>query len=245
MLCTKVSGVVFSWVTSLSFCRRNVPDSEPGCFCCNHFLLIYRLCRHLFLWVRSFRATQFLAHEHSLVPRLIGTIIKRRSFISLYNMVVWSHLALNIAAGAYFIYTLFHQVGEDDLNNCFFSYFYDGTSQNECEEEFQIYRVVIICVYIFFCLLELCASSSLPPPQPFPTGCDRICSPIYEQVFVSSSPVTSHSLGKRRRRTIRHPLKRLRLYLRWLQRITTGETMSSLSQLGRTSRSMCELGDDA
>jgi hypothetical protein len=187
VLCTKVSGVVFSWVTSLSFCRRNVPDSEPGCFCRNHFLLIYSLCRHLFLWVRSFRATQFLAHEHSLVPRLIGTIIKRRSFISLYNMVVWSHLALNIAAGAYFIYTLFHQVGEDDLNNCFFSYFYDGTSQDECEEAFQIYRVVIICVYIFFCLLELCASSSLPPPNPFP------------QVATGSvNPFTNRCLSRRR-----------------------------------------------
>ncbi|KAF8483437.1 hypothetical protein DFH94DRAFT_310844 [Russula ochroleuca] len=87
---------------------------------------------------------------------LIGTIIKRRSFISLYNMVVWSHLALNIAAGAYFIHTLFHQVGEDDLSNCFYSYFDDNTSLDECEEEFQIYRVVIICVYIAFCLLELC-----------------------------------------------------------------------------------------
>jgi hypothetical protein len=79
-------------------------------------------------------------------------------------MVVWSHLALNIAAGAYFIHTLFHQVGEDDLSNCFYSYFDDNTSLDECEEEFQIYRVVIICVYIAFCLLELCASSSLLPP---------------------------------------------------------------------------------
>jgi hypothetical protein len=166
---------------------------------------------------------------------LIGTIIKRRSFISLYNTVVWSHLAFNIAAGAYFIYTLFHQIGEDDLNNCFFSYFYDNTSQDECEEEFQTYRVVIICVYIFFCLLELCASSSLPPPpQPFLTACGRICLPIYEQVFVSSLPVTSHSLGKRRRRTIRHPLRRMRLYLRWLRHITTEESMCSLSQLDRT-----------
>jgi hypothetical protein len=36
--------------------RGNIPDSEPGCFRRDRFLLIYRLCRHFSPWVRSFCA---------------------------------------------------------------------------------------------------------------------------------------------------------------------------------------------
>jgi hypothetical protein len=117
-----------------------------------------------------FALPNFAQHEHSPVPRLIGTILQRHSYISLYNTIIWSHLAFNIAAGAYFIYTLFHQVGKDDLNNCFYYCSEDIIAQLECLQEFEIYRNVIICLYIVFCLLELCASSSLSlhlHPHPF------------------------------------------------------------------------------
>jgi hypothetical protein len=96
------------------------------------------------------------------VPRLIGAVIRRHSFVSLYNTALWSHLALNITAGAYFIYTLFHKVGDDDLNNCIASYVGDLISQYTCAQEFEIYRRVIITIYVVICLFELCASSSLP-----------------------------------------------------------------------------------
>lgn len=108
-----------------------------------------------------FLPPNFAQHEHSLVPRLIGTIMQRRSYISLYHTVIWSHLAFNIVAGAYFIYTLFHKVGEEDLSNCLFYCSDDIIAQLDCIQEFQVYRNVIICLYIIFCLLELCASSSL------------------------------------------------------------------------------------
>jgi hypothetical protein len=80
-------------------------------------------------------------------------------------------LALNIVAGAYFIYTLFHKIGEDDLNNCIF-FSDDQTSQDECEKEFDVYRVVIICIYTVFCLLELGASSPSLHPPILPTVCN-------------------------------------------------------------------------
>jgi hypothetical protein len=110
---------------------------------------------------------------------VIGTVTRNRSFVSLYSMVVWSHLALNIISGAYFIYTLFHKVSEDDLNNCIASYEGDLISQFTCAKEFEIYRHVIITIYLVIVLFELCASSSLsaspPLPQSFTTACDRIC----------------------------------------------------------------------
>jgi len=87
---------------------------------------------------------------------LIGTVTKNRTFISLYSTTVWSHLALNVTAGAYFIYTLFHKVGDDDLSNCIASYVGDLIGQFTCAKEFEIYRHVIISIYVVFCLFELC-----------------------------------------------------------------------------------------
>jgi len=85
---------------------------------------------------------------------LIGTIMQRRSYISLYNTVIWLHLAFNIVAGAFFIYTLFHKVGDEDLSNCFFYCSDDIIAQFDCVKEFEVYRNVIICLYVIFCLLE-------------------------------------------------------------------------------------------
>jgi hypothetical protein len=154
---------------------------------------------------------------------------------------VWSHLALNITSGAYFIYTLFHKVGDDDLDNCIESYVGDLIGQYTCGKEFEIYRGVIISIYVVLCLFELCAFSSLSlslhlPPQSFTMVCDRICLLISEQVFVSSSPVMSCSFGKRRRWVIRYLLRRLRpnryyRRCRWQRHITAGKSMSFLSQI--------------
>ncbi len=154
-------------------------------------------------------------------------------------------------AGAYFIYTLFHKVGRDgNLNNCISSYDGDLIGQYTCVKEFEVYRGVIISIYIVFCLLELCGSSSLSlhlSSQSVIIVCDLIWLLINEQGFVSSSPVTSCSFGKRRRWVIRHQLRRLQPYRRWRRRITTSTTMRSLNQiihLVGIFRSMSELGDE-
>jgi hypothetical protein len=90
----------------------------------------------------------------------------------MYSTTVWLHLALNITSGAYFIYTLFHKVGNYELNNCIASYEGDLISQITCAGEFEIYRHVIISIYLVIVLFELCASSSssvsTSPPQSFP-----------------------------------------------------------------------------
>ncbi|KAH9027286.1 hypothetical protein EDB84DRAFT_1500477 [Lactarius hengduanensis] len=85
---------------------------------------------------------------------LIGTITKRQTFVSLYNTMVWYHLGFSIATGAYFIYTLFHKVGTDDVNNCA-SGSTSQSKQDECKKAFDAGRGVIIGLYIFFWLIEL------------------------------------------------------------------------------------------
>ena len=94
------------------------------------------------------------------VIRFIGTINRRQSYVSLYNTLVWYHLGFSIATGAYFIYTLFHKVGDEDVNNCI-SGSTSPSKQDDCQRQFHVARAFIIGIYIFFWLIELCM---FPPP---------------------------------------------------------------------------------
>ncbi len=87
--------------------------------------------------------------------RLIGTITKRQNFVSLFNTALWYHLGFSIATGAYFIYTLFHKVGDDDVNNCVNSST-SQSEQDECKRAFDNSRRVTIVLYVIFWLIELC-----------------------------------------------------------------------------------------
>jgi len=84
----------------------------------------------------------------------IGTINKRQSYVSLYNTLVWYHLGFSIGTGAYFIYTLFHKVGEEDVNNCI-SGSTSPSKQDDCQRQFHVARAITIGLYIFFWLIEL------------------------------------------------------------------------------------------
>ncbi|KAF8265279.1 hypothetical protein EI94DRAFT_1772397 [Lactarius quietus] len=83
----------------------------------------------------------------------LGTIKKRQSYVSSYNSLVWYHLGFSIATGAFFIYTLFHKVGDEDVNNCI-NGSTSPTKQDECQTQFHAGRAIIIGLYIFFWLIE-------------------------------------------------------------------------------------------
>jgi hypothetical protein len=97
--------------------------------------------------------------------RLIGTIIRRRTFVSAYSSIMSYHLGFSIATGAFFIYTLFHKVGETDVNNCIVKNISDPTRVKDCEKTFKYARGIMIGIFLVFWLFELCASFflSLPP----------------------------------------------------------------------------------
>ncbi|THH10828.1 hypothetical protein EW146_g8241 [Bondarzewia mesenterica] len=85
---------------------------------------------------------------------LLGVIIKRKSFVSMYSLLVWMHLGFNVGTGAYFIYTLFHKSGDQDVNSCAG----DNSSnfdREACEKGFEIGRGILVAVYVVFWLIEL------------------------------------------------------------------------------------------
>jgi len=85
---------------------------------------------------------------------LIGCVIKRRSYISSYSSVIAWHLGSSIVTGAFFIYTLFHKVGDSDINNCIAKNGDDNNREEDCKNDFKIYRNVLIAVNIVFWLLQ-------------------------------------------------------------------------------------------
>lgn len=66
--------------------------------------------------------------------------------------------------GAYFIYTLYHKVGEQDVNNCIAENDSDITKVEDCKAAFDFVRGITIGIYIVFWLFELCASLFLSLP---------------------------------------------------------------------------------
>jgi hypothetical protein len=84
------------------------------------------------------------------------------------------HLGFNIATGAYFIYTLFHTVGEDDVNNCIIDNIDNIFKSVQCMRAFEFVRGLIIGILIAFWLFELCAYRfillPLGCPNLFPIG---------------------------------------------------------------------------
>ncbi|KAI0045925.1 hypothetical protein FA95DRAFT_1494794 [Auriscalpium vulgare] len=89
---------------------------------------------------------------------LIGVIIKKKGFVSLYSTLVWCHLGVSIATGVYFIYTLFHQTGDKDINNCAANNPNDKLKEDACKVAFKVARGLTIGIYAVFWLVELWAA---------------------------------------------------------------------------------------
>lgn len=95
------------------------------------------------------------------------------------------HLGFSIGIGAYFIYTLFKKVGEEDVNNCIAYYIIDSNKEEECEKDFHFFRSMMIGFLIVFWLLQFCTSLFFLQLQP--------CLLTDVQGVISSLPTTSHN----------------------------------------------------
>jgi hypothetical protein len=97
------------------------------------------------------------------VLRLIGAIIKRRVLISIYSQFAFWHLGFSIVTGSFFLFTLFHKLGDQDVNSCVQGNT-DPNAQHDCKKAFDVVRGVAIAINIIFWLFEFCAYPSSPVP---------------------------------------------------------------------------------
>jgi hypothetical protein len=66
----------------------------------------------------------------------------------------WS--GFNIATGAFFLYALFHQTGDNDIQSCINSST-DDLKKQACQKGFEVIRGVIVGTFVVIWLIELCA----------------------------------------------------------------------------------------
>jgi len=103
------------------------------------------------LWIQTVMYTllAFLS-----ILGLIGTFTKSRGLIALYSTMLFSHLGFSIATGAFYLYTLFHQEGDTDVDKCIDGST-DDTKIEACEKGFKTLRGIVVGLFILVWLIEL------------------------------------------------------------------------------------------
>jgi len=85
---------------------------------------------------------------------LIGVFNKSRTLVSLYSTMLNSHLGFSIATGVFFLYTLFHRTGDNDIQNCV-NGSTDDLKKEACKKGFEVMRGVIVGAFVLVWLIEL------------------------------------------------------------------------------------------
>lgn len=92
---------------------------------------------------------------------LVGSLWKILSLVGLYAGAITFATVLDIAAGIYVIYQLFHGEGASDISKCEAN---AGTGVNKdftsfaCNASFKTARVVVVVIYALFWLFSICTS---------------------------------------------------------------------------------------
>ncbi|KII85614.1 hypothetical protein PLICRDRAFT_31775 [Plicaturopsis crispa FD-325 SS-3] len=85
---------------------------------------------------------------------LVGTIIKGQRLVSAYSVMLWVHFGFSVGTGAFFLYSLFHETGQEDIAKCINGS--DSTIQKDvCKGSFAVLRGVIVGVLVLIWLIEL------------------------------------------------------------------------------------------
>ncbi|PFH51653.1 hypothetical protein AMATHDRAFT_142119 [Amanita thiersii Skay4041] len=84
----------------------------------------------------------------------IGAIIKQRSLVSTFGMMLLVHLLVNVGIGIYAIYSMFRNNSKEIISACL-----DGQTDKEslevCKSSAKVVQGIIITIYILVWLLQL------------------------------------------------------------------------------------------
>ncbi|KAF8626452.1 hypothetical protein AX15_004868 [Amanita polypyramis BW_CC] len=84
---------------------------------------------------------------------LIGAVIKQRSLISTFGMMLLVYLCISIGTGIYAMYSMFRNNGQAIVQACL-----DGSSSlsgDDCKATARIFEALVIVIYIIVWLLQL------------------------------------------------------------------------------------------
>ncbi|KAF8634031.1 hypothetical protein AX17_004296 [Amanita inopinata Kibby_2008] len=84
----------------------------------------------------------------------IGVIIKQRSLISTFGMMLLVHLFVSVGTGVYAMYSLFRNNSQELINACL-----DGKNTEDvlqvCETTAKVVQAIVIMIYVLVWLLQL------------------------------------------------------------------------------------------
>jgi len=92
----------------------------------------------------------------------VGAIIRNRTMISIFFMILVGHLIFSIISGAFALYNIFNVAGPDALQQCLATAASsapgpDVSTAADCQQGFNIIRGVAVGVFILAWLLEIWA----------------------------------------------------------------------------------------
>jgi hypothetical protein len=85
-------------------------------------------------------------------------LLKKRGLVKLYAAALFIHLFVSVGTGAFFIYSLYHSEGQQELSNCENGSSSTGNSIDDlvCKGALGVVRAVSITVLILEWIIELC-----------------------------------------------------------------------------------------
>lgn len=110
--------------------------------------------QHAALWILSITYTWMTLVS---VVGLVGSIGRFKSCITFYAYTVAVETLLIIAAGVYFLHTLFHQRGASDVKNCVGNTTGDIGDVKEwvCQKGFDVLRIVAVVIFVIVWIFQL------------------------------------------------------------------------------------------
>ena len=125
---------------------------------------LYRRCnrRNAFLPHLNRRVCPGL-HPHNdrtltvsyVVRSLIGSIVRKLTFVTAYTIGLYIHFFINLIVAAYLFYVILHATHADTVNLCQHA-LKNAQSQGQCESLFSTIRGVYAALASFVLIVELC-----------------------------------------------------------------------------------------
>jgi len=87
----------------------------------------------------------------------VGAIIRNRTMVSIFFMILVGHLVFSIFSGAFALYNIFNVTASDAIQKCISTPNADGqqVSEEDCNRSYTVFKIIAVTVFVLVWLLEI------------------------------------------------------------------------------------------
>jgi len=87
----------------------------------------------------------------------VGAIIRNRTMVSIFFMILVGHLVFSIFSGAFALYNIFNVTSNDAIQKCISTPNADGqpSTEEECNRGYTFFKAIAVTVFVLVWLLEI------------------------------------------------------------------------------------------